>query len=57
VLSQLPTGVLQELQLSVTQEMNLHAENTSSELVKVMTENVALEMELGKVKKEHDEAT
>jgi hypothetical protein len=50
VLSQLPIDVLQELQMSMTQEMNLHTEKTSSELVKVTTENVALEMEYNKVK-------
>jgi regulator of replication initiation timing len=57
VLSQLPMDVLQELQMSATmQEMNVCAEKTSNELVKVMTENVALEMEYNKVKQECDEA-
>jgi hypothetical protein len=56
VLSQLPTYVLQELQMSMTQEMNSHAEKTSNELVKVTTENVALDMEYNKVKQEWDEA-
>jgi hypothetical protein len=57
VLSQILTDVLQELQMSMTQEMNSHAEKTSSELVKVTDENVALEMEYNKVKQEQDEAT
>jgi hypothetical protein len=55
VLSQLPIEVLQELQMSVTQEMNSCAEKTSSELVKVMDRKCALEMEYNKVKQECDE--
>jgi hypothetical protein len=39
------------------QEMKLLAENTFNELVKVMIENVALEMEYNKVKKGRDKAT
>jgi hypothetical protein len=35
--------------------MKSRAEKTSNELVKVTTENVALEMEYNKVKKESDE--
>jgi hypothetical protein len=56
VLSQLPMDVLQELQMSATQELNVHAEKTSSELVNITTENVALETEYNKVKQECDEA-
>jgi hypothetical protein len=35
VLSQLPLNVLHSLQTSVTQEIQLHTESTSMELVKV----------------------
>jgi hypothetical protein len=49
--------VLQELQMSTTQELNVHAENTSCEIVKIIAENVGLEKEYIKVKQEHDEAT
>jgi hypothetical protein len=35
--------VLQELPLGATQELNVHAEKTSTELVKLTVENVALE--------------
>jgi hypothetical protein len=55
VLSQLPMDVLQELQMSATQELNVCTEKTSSELVKITTENVALETEYNKVKQERDE--
>jgi hypothetical protein len=37
------------------QEMNSCVENTSSDLVKVMTETSSLDMEYNKVKQEHDE--
>jgi hypothetical protein len=43
VLSQLPMDVLQELQMSATQELNVCTEKTSSELVNITTENVSLE--------------
>jgi uncharacterized protein (DUF3084 family) len=48
--------VLQELQMIKTQELNVCTEKTSSELVKITTENVALETDYNKVKQECDEA-
>jgi hypothetical protein len=43
--------------MGATQELNVHAEKTSNEIVKITTENVALETEYNKVKQEHNEAT
>jgi hypothetical protein len=57
VLSQILTDILQELQMSVMQDIKSHAEKKSSELAKVTSKNVALEMEFRKVKQERDEAT
>jgi hypothetical protein len=55
VLSQLAIEVLQELQMHMTQEMSLRIENTSRKLVKVTNENIGLELEFSKVKKDHNE--
>jgi hypothetical protein len=55
VLSQLPMDVLQELKRSAIQEMNVHREDIQR-ILKVMTKNVALEVEYKKVKQERDEA-
>jgi hypothetical protein len=41
--------------MSAMQDLNVCTEKTSSELVKVMIENVTSEMEFSKVKKECDE--
>jgi hypothetical protein len=43
VLSQLPMDVLQEIQMSATQELNMHVKKTSNELVNIIEKNVALE--------------
>jgi hypothetical protein len=43
--------------MSEKQELNTHAEKTSSEIVNITTENVALETYYQKVKQERDEAT
>jgi hypothetical protein len=48
-------NVLQEIQMSATQDMNVHVEKTSNELVNIITDNVVLEIEYNKVKHEHDE--
>lgn len=53
----MPMDVWQELQMSATQELNMRAEKTSTDLVKVTSENIALETEYNKVKHECDEAT
>jgi hypothetical protein len=55
MLSQLEIEVLQELQMHMTQEMSLRIENTSRKLVKVTNENIGLELEFSKVKKDHNE--
>jgi hypothetical protein len=57
MLSQLPMDVLQEICMSATQYLNMHTEKTSSELVKVMEKNVAIEMDYNKVKHDQDEVT
>jgi hypothetical protein len=42
--------------MSMTQEMRFCIHNTSSRLVKVTTEKLALDLDFTKVKKDHDEA-
>jgi hypothetical protein len=55
VLSQLPMNVLHNLQSSVTQEIQLHAELTSMELAKVAADNDALQAKYNKLVLERDE--
>jgi hypothetical protein len=45
VLSQIPIDVFQELQMSMTEEINSCIEKTSNKLVKVTTNFFILEME------------
>jgi hypothetical protein len=55
--SNFPIDMLQGLQVSVTHELNLHAENTSKELVKVTTNNVALHLDYSRVTMEREKVS